>query len=291
MSLAETDHVAPTPAIARTGVLEVDAFCVGCHYNLHGQVVTVDERLGIAVCRCPECGRFHPAGSGVTASSVWLRRFATLLLFVWVLIVLMVATAGFFAIAGISHSSVAGYSDYRQVSQNGKPVVLGMVNGVQTWVEEGTKIPATNIHSEISLTQFFTLHDADGTLNLGTPILCAVSVFIGFILGTLVVTLFWHWPRGRYFWCLLIPLMPAGFLSLIYSQNSGYEMIRAQIAGRIAGQTGLQCFGILLGVLVGRKVSRTVVRMLVPPKARQLLAFLWTVDGKAMPAVMAKGMS
>jgi len=283
MSVADTDHITPTPATARPGILEVDAFCVGCHYNLHGQVVTVDDRLGIAVCRCPECGRFHPAGIGVTASSVWLRRFATLLLFVWVLIVLVVTTAWLFAMAGTSSASVEAFSDWRQVSQNGKPVVLGMVKGAQAWVEEGTNIPATNVHNVISLRPFLTLYDADGTLNLGALLISGLSIFLGFMLATLAVTLLWHWPRGRYLWCLLLPLIPAAFLSLPYGQNNTYEFIRAQVAGRIAGQTGFQCTGILLGVIVGRKVSRTVVRMLVPPKTRQLLAFLWTVDGKARP--------
>ena len=67
----------------RAGQIEVDAFCGGCHYNLHGQPVTVDERLGLPVCRCPECGRWAAAGVATGAGSVWVRRLGTVLLFNW----------------------------------------------------------------------------------------------------------------------------------------------------------------------------------------------------------------
>src|SRR6185369_4270298 len=78
---------APNPA-ERPVQLETDAFCVECGYNLHGQPVTRDQRLNLLVARCPECGQHHPAGLGVTATKLWLQRFASLLLFAWILIVI-----------------------------------------------------------------------------------------------------------------------------------------------------------------------------------------------------------
>src|SRR3954464_13465182 len=88
MSDTITDPLPKLPPVRQHMRLEVDTFCVECGYNLHGQTVNRDERLGIFVCRCPECGRFHPAGVGVTATNVWLRRLATVLLAFWVLVVL-----------------------------------------------------------------------------------------------------------------------------------------------------------------------------------------------------------
>src|SRR5580700_5130530 len=95
--------IAPTssPPMARHGQLEVDAFCAGCGYNLHGQVVSLDERLGFPICRCPECGRYHPAGAGVTANSVWLRRYAAVLLVCWVIFVLLIYFLLTMAMAGL----------------------------------------------------------------------------------------------------------------------------------------------------------------------------------------------
>src|SRR4051812_6127348 len=82
------DPLPPLKPHERHPVLETDVFCLNCGYNLHAQPVTRDERLGIFVCRCPECGRFHPAGAGVTAAGLWAGRLATAALTCWVLVVL-----------------------------------------------------------------------------------------------------------------------------------------------------------------------------------------------------------
>ncbi len=59
--------------------IQTDTFCDHCHYNLHGRPVTRDERLGILIMQCPECGAFLPAGHTTTASKPWLNRLTTLL--------------------------------------------------------------------------------------------------------------------------------------------------------------------------------------------------------------------
>ena len=72
------------------GRLECDAFCT-CGYNLYRQAVVRDPRLDMALVRCPECGRWHPAGHGATAASVWMTRLAKLLLVAWILLLLVAA--------------------------------------------------------------------------------------------------------------------------------------------------------------------------------------------------------
>ncbi|MDB5300946.1 MAG: hypothetical protein JWO87_2609, partial [Phycisphaerales bacterium] len=44
--------------------IHTDTFCESCGYNLHTQAVVRDERLGLLICRCPECGRWAAAGLG-----------------------------------------------------------------------------------------------------------------------------------------------------------------------------------------------------------------------------------
>src|SRR3954462_10568553 len=91
----------PLPGLApqeRHMRLQVDAFCVTCGYNLHSLEVVRDERLGIFICRCPECGRFHPAGVGVTAAKTWAQRSSAMLLVVWVMLALF---ATFWIIMGM----------------------------------------------------------------------------------------------------------------------------------------------------------------------------------------------
>ena len=110
----------------------------------------------------------------------------------------------------------------------------------------------------------------------------AGSLFSGFIAGTLCVTLLWHWPRWRYLWMLLLPAIPVTILVMVYRQIPEYVIIRLDCIEHLLSQAGIQSLGILLGVLLGRKVSRFLIRAIIPPKPRQALAFLWSVDGKKL---------
>ena len=115
MSTALDAPAAAAAVAERHGQIEVDVFCTHCFYNLHGQVVTIDPQLNFPVCRCPECGRFHPAGNGVTASSVWMRRLATMLLFAWIAIVGAVTLAISFAFFGLGTASVEAFTYYESI--------------------------------------------------------------------------------------------------------------------------------------------------------------------------------
>src|SRR3954471_23163594 len=87
MTVGEERMEAVTREVAAArpvGRIETDVFCGGCHYNLHGLAVACDERLDIAVVRCPECGKFQPAGLATGAGRVWLTRLATFLITFWV---------------------------------------------------------------------------------------------------------------------------------------------------------------------------------------------------------------
>src|SRR4051812_11718852 len=105
MLQAEIEPATHRP-LGRYGQLETDAFCSGCGYNLHGQDVSMDERLAFLVCRCPECGRFHPAGANTSANSIWISRFCTILLVVWVGVVLACAALLMLALGGMQMSYV-----------------------------------------------------------------------------------------------------------------------------------------------------------------------------------------
>ncbi len=247
------------------GQIEVDVFCTNCFYNLHGQVVTIDPRLNFPVCRCPECGRFHPAGTGVTSSNVWLRRLASILLFFWVAMVGSAAFAISFACFGVSSASVNAFS------YSGQPVKMAgnvwrIPNLLHSWTVPGNYDTNTNGFDTMMW-------------------ICAGSLFLGFVAGMLCVTLLWHWERSRYLWVMLLPLLPAAALVMIFDSIPEYEGIFVQCILRVLVQTGIQGIGIAVGVLVGRKVSRTIVRMIIPPKPRQALAFLWMVDGMKPPQV------
>jgi hypothetical protein len=248
------------PPLERHGQIEVDAFCIGCFYNLHGQVVTIDPRLGFPICRCPECGRFQPAGAGVTSSRVWLRRFASILLFAWVVIIGLL-TFGFSAIMlGFDASAIGLFA-----------------------VGESIPIASHQWRYQIHLTPWNvpTTPDYSG---LSTMLyISAGSITTGFIAAALCVTLLWHWKRPRYLWTIILPLLPVLILAVIFHESPEYEGIRIQCMQRVLCQAGIQSVGILIGVFLGRMLARGVVRMFIPPRPRQFLAFLWLVDGKNPP--------
>ncbi len=314
MTAAPSDDAArPLTAAERRGQIEVDTFCPGCHYNLHGQAVMVDDRLGIPVCRCPECGRFAPAGVGVTAATVWVRRLATLLLFAWVAIVAGATVALSIALGGVSAGSLGAYTNTVLVDPDGRPVsyLPSTTNGGYggTQVIAGTATPVTSAHQASVLHPILggpavtdrrfdasnpyyygggnpthTALQEDGPGPAPWAWLAGVSLALGTVAGGLCVSLLWHWPRRRYAWCLLVPVAPAVFLSLIYLANEQYQLIRGPAVGRAALMAAVQGLGVLIGLAVGRPLARALVRTVVPPKPRQALAFLWQVDGKVAPS-------
>jgi hypothetical protein len=262
-----TDTFDDAPAIAnsaKTGQIETDLFCHGCGYNLHGQVVTADDRLGFMICRCPECGRHHPAGFGTSAASVWLKRLGTILLFVWIAIVLGATVLSLIALGGFQAGYVNEFLWYN-------------------WVNAGQSYYSLSPPAGADLSQI------PGWSQAIALYLCAGA--FGFFLGTALVTLLWHWPSRRYFWAIALPLISAAFLLLLPFRDHEYDHVWTWCVTGVGVQCGIEIIGILLGTSLGRPLARAVVRTIVPPKPRQFLVFLWTVDGKAHPSAGSKSTS
>lgn len=280
-------------AVERAVQLETDAFCVECGYNLHGQPVCRDERLNLLIARCPECGQFHPAGTGVTATKLWLQRLASLLLFFWVLIVI-----GVVVLASIGFGAVSvGYIEdmtYRQLmSADQKPAEwkqISLASGGTTYqvVKKGTTRPVVNWKL------YYTLQptgDDDqspwGNRKTATlfeqGVLAGCAAALGLIFGLLLVVFLWHWKKRRYLLVTLLPLAPAIFMICVFYLNEEFELI-VSWATRVAICFALwEAAWIGVGILVGRPIARGLLRMFVPPRPRQYLAFLWTIDGKSPP--------
>jgi hypothetical protein len=245
------------------GQIEVDIFCTHCFYNLHGQVVTIDPHLKFPVCRCPECGTFHPAGAGITSSSIWLRRLTSVLLFTWVGIVLLSAIAFTAVLAVLSNASIQAFAW-------GMPYLVAP----HVW------------QYRMHLNNWRSATNYDTNVN-GFSVMMFISggsLMTAFIAGVLFVTLLWHWQRARYAWALLLPILPAIILVIFYDSLPYYENIRSVCTLHVLVQTGIQCAGVVAGILLGRKISRMIILAIIPPKPRQSLAFLWLVDNKKPPS-------
>jgi len=302
---AEELPPAPTAApLERHQYLEVDAFCTNCGYNLHAQPVTRDARLGIFVCRCPECGQHHPAGVGVTASSVWMRRIVTGLLVFWALVVLnaffWLAVA--FGALIITHIEVLTTTemvaaDGRLVEYIEIPAAAAAAGGAGTpaapgtsWVPvyKGTTQPVQT-YERVRTTNFPNANPnqpADWRFRYAA-INATTAGCIALAGGVLLVVFLWHWPRRRYLLVMLIPFMAAaGALGLMWLFDSGneYRNVRGWMIRNAAAYAalGAACLGV--GILIGRPIARGLLRMFIPPTPRQHFNFMWHIDGKAPPA-------
>jgi hypothetical protein len=193
---------------------------------------------------------------------VWLSRGASILLVLWTCFLLGVGVLSAFALGGLQ----VGFVDTYCWMQQGQTTAYG-----SRWYY-ATQVPPQMDPQNIP------------GWGAGT-ILCSIGAAVGFLIGTLVVSLLWHWPRRRYFLLALLPALAAGVVLAAFFNDISYVMIHRWCVGGTLMMLACQIVGMLLAVRFGRSLARLIVRSIIPPKPRQLLAFLWRADGLVMPAV------
>jgi hypothetical protein len=172
--------------------IETDRYCEHCGYNLRTQPVVREPHTQFLVARCPECGRFHPAAEHTSAGRLWLRRLATLLLFLWIVVVAHAGAGVLLAQGAWGMLTLEELTHYRRVPLTANPAAK------------------TQRYS-------YTREVDPNVANFG--------LFMTLILGASAAT---------------------------------------------AGLGGL--------------LARVIVRVVLPPRVRPTLSFLWLVDGKPLPA-------
>jgi hypothetical protein len=96
------------------GQVQGDSFCAHCNYNLFSQIIFRDERLKIAVCRCPECGGFTAGAALGMAATRAQHRTAVGLIVIYVLFLLAFFSIGAAILFGLQTEVVseASYEDF-----------------------------------------------------------------------------------------------------------------------------------------------------------------------------------
>ena len=285
----QPDLLPPLKPAERFAQLEVDAFCVDCGYNLHSQPVTRDERLGIFIARCPECGKFHPAGVGITAAGSWSQRSTTALLVLWVLF-LMFAIFWIMMAMGTVVATHAELLSYRKpVAPDGRPAHWkGLSDGAVIAVYDDNG-QAVNNWREKRTTQVQTLgpwqwNERRWILRTRLTLL-ALAAGVGLFTGMLLAIFLWHWPKKRYLWVILLPLAAGLGSVVIYSLDPDYDEVVGWMTMLALGYAAFEGVFLVIGVKLGRPLARLLLSMFIPPRPRQHFAFLWRVDGKATPLV------
>lgn len=276
------DRSDPSPArddAPPVATIETDRFCDGCGYNLRTQPVRRDERTHILIVRCPECGRFAAAADAVTAARPWLHRLATLLLFGWVLFVLWIATLLCVAQGAITFLTLEERTTWEVASTTSAPptVITLPFNPATTTAATTITLPPPGTTYRLVMSP----PDEDDAYVIALAM--AISLLLGFVTATLMVVAMHHWRRWVYVVpVLLIPAVVATIVSTDWNTSApdlaawGRPIILMHAACHLAGG--------LLGVLLGRPFARMLVCVLLPPRVRPALSFLWLADHKPPPA-------
>jgi hypothetical protein len=273
--------------------LETDHFCEACGYNLHGQIVTRDPRLGILICRCPECGRHHAAGTGTSAARIWLKRLGTFLLVAWVLFVVAAALVGTAVLGAIQSAHLYSYTESTWINVDRPPapreryvVAYGTrLTEVRVARREVRRPPVVELRRPYGDIEFHDMYYSNYPGPDPARLLSAGSAVTAFGLGVFVAVALWHVRRSRQWWALSAPALAGAAALSLWCYWPESEGTRGWAAWRVGGYVLLQSVFLGLGLYYGRPLARAVVRTIVPPRPCQLLTFLWTADGKPPPEV------
>jgi hypothetical protein len=244
------------------GHIQTDTFCEGCGYNLHTQAVMRDARLAILVCRCPECGRFAPAGLATTATRVWLNRLILLLLVLWMLFILAL-----FALC----TTFLGMAAYGHVMNNVRLTQVGVPSAPGRSAYVYAIYASQPADKDAAERQFYE-----------QVAMALRAVALGTITGGLFSVVLWHLKSGWRVLAWLSPLLGCGVALLIWVNDPMAVLIWRWGLWWIVGYFFLESTAVGAGLVLGRPIARGLLRILLPPSPRQHLAFLWTVDGKQL---------
>jgi hypothetical protein len=234
-----------TPSKAR---IETDRFCGDCGYNLNTQAVWRDERLGILLCRCPECGRHHPAESNVTMAQDWLRRLTSLVAVVWMLGVVVFLSLVMLVTTAVASNLTSSW-ELERLEQ-------AMESGTrERWIEF-----------------------VAGALPFFVVMMIGSWTFVG------VINLLASHVRARRLWpaALVPPGLSAGVVLAFTEPTSSAAASPAYLPMVliVAAVTGVPA---LASYVLARSIWRGLVLILLPPRVRMGLLGLWTSDGREMP--------
>jgi len=259
----ETGDYLSWPTLGR---VEIDRYCDGCHYNLITQAVRLDERTGLLMARCPECGRFHAANRYTTAVSQWTRRMAPILFGLWILLLVSLYFGIAFGSGGITGAFIDSLINFKYIRTSTDPstpvlmqLTLRDVPKDEYWV-----IMCWSLFGQISL---------------------------GLISGIGMTVVFPHWRRSGYVLVALITTflvsltLYIGWCLFLHGGIQDQDM-RLWLLRYIGLFQILFLCTCLIGILFGRAIARLSVRVFLPSTLRTPFIYLWMVDEKEPPATI-----
>ena len=270
--------------------LEVDRFCEKCGYNLRTQPARRDPRTEILLCRCPECGHFEYARDGVTAGRVWANRLGTVFTMGWMVGFAAIVLALGASQIGITMGTLGEMTTYRPVAAPSATapasqpalVIPTSIPAITTVTRNGlrtTTIMQQPAPGGATVVWKRQVREPDWETRLFLWLMRGLSFVVGYALVLLVAVAAHHWPR----WAYVIPPLLAGcgagvlaWIGVRYDMPDLLEWARPVVVV----QAAVFVAGGLVAVPTARPLARLAASILLPPRLRQVVAFLWLADGK-----------
>jgi hypothetical protein len=241
--------------------MELDRFCEHCAYNLRTLPVFCDERTGIPIVRCTECGKFQSANDTATIYRPWLHRLTSLVLGGWVIVMIAI----FFWLC-VAETAITCVTLEELTIRSGTQIQRFGSTTIQT------------VRGSGPLEVWTDMPDHDKFI----AAILTGSTSVAFVFGLLMVVVMAHWRKLAYYAVALsVPLLVACIAVIIWREEAPHLL--GWSLTYIAAHAGANILGASLGVTFGRPIARLAVRIFIPPTLRPRLAYLWIADGKTLP--------
>jgi hypothetical protein len=242
--------------------IDLDRFCINCGYNLRTLPVCHDERTGIPIVQCTECGRFQSANDASTALRPWLDRLTLLLLGLWILLIIAVVFNLGMAEVAVSYANLEELTEHAgsTVQRIGNMTIRNRIN----------TLAPLEVHTDFPEYELFVASMVFG------------SFMIAFACALFIVVTVPHWPRIAYVAIMVaMPIIAAIIVTIIWHNDAPHLLLWG--LPYIAAHFGAQLIGGISGATFGRPLARGAVRVFLPPSVRPRLAYLWLADRQAFP--------
>ena len=207
-----------------------------------------DAESDLLLVRCTECGKLHPANQHTTVGRVWLQRLGVSMLAVWMFFLLWMLFMGGLAEMGMHMVTIDSFTTYNSARGG----------GVVEYPER----------EELFVFIFMV---------------SMVSFVVPFIEVSILAAAAHHWRRWAYYVpAVLLPLIPFA----IAWQNWNFQMpeLADWTFGVMTSIYAVQLAGGLTAAALCRRQTRLLASILLPPRMRASMGFLWIADGLKPPA-------
>ncbi|MBY0313534.1 MAG: hypothetical protein K2W85_15825 [Phycisphaerales bacterium] len=278
----------------RVSELVGDRLCATCCFNLSGQTIVREPTYRLLIVRCPECGT-AAALQEYPLLGRWANRLGYFFAALYILAMLgltLGSAGGMFGLSMganelLSQKFVAHLTELQQQRANAN---AGPQPANWTWQ---TNYEKDRLWWESS-DKWELLQQAGGLsegVNWNGLVFVLVMVLILFPVGLVFGATMPHVKGWRMLWVPgAVMVLCMLFLFVAHLSQRSQRWFYPQWSGPQAFQVVvvpmLCLFGsgvLLLGMAIGRPLVRWLLVLLLPPRLRGPMGYLWRVDGLAMP--------